>query len=112
MLRSRQNESAMIIRRASAIAQKLNSVELGVEKSLMITDLKRRLRFGVVRFLFQKSDGSLRLAFGTLDRVLLRSKIKGTGVSPEKHGCCCFFDVEKGEFRSFRWENLIAVYRN
>lgn len=112
MLRSRQNEHAMVIKRASLIAQRLNSIELGIEKSLMISSLKRRLQCGIVRFVYIKKSGEIRNAIGTLDRVILKAKIKGNGNSPEKHGCCCYFDIEQGNFRSFRWENLIVVYPN
>lgn len=112
MIRQSNNNSMMLAKRAMAIAKKLNSVEMGVEKSLLISALKRRLQMGVVRFAYQKKDGTIREAFGTLDRVIIKAKVKGTGTSPEEYQCCCYFDIEKGAFRSFRWENLIAIFRN
>ena len=112
MITPRNNFSMMTAKRATAIAQSLHSVEIGIEKALMISALKRRLQTGVVRFAYQKKDGSIREAFGTLDKVVIKAKVKGTGISPEKYQCCCYFDIEMGAFRSFRWENLIAVFRN
>lgn len=102
----------MTAKRATAIAKSLHSVEMGIEKALLISTLKKRLQMGVVRFAYLKKDGSIREAIGTMDKVILKAKVKGTGVSPEKYQCCCYFDIEKGAFRSFRWQNLIAVFRN
>ena len=51
----------------------------------------------------------VREAFGSLNPALCGKHINGRGTSPENHGCTCYWDMEKGGFRSFRWENLIAV---
>ena len=47
---------------------------------------------------------------GTSKALLIEeAKLNGRGTSPENHGCTCYWSMEKGGFRSFRWENLIAV---
>lgn len=72
-------------------------------------EAKRQMRGGVCHFVYMKADGSLRDAFGTLDKGVLARTLKGTGQSPETWGCCYYHDVLAGGARSFRWENLVAV---
>ena len=57
----------------------------------------------------QKANGEVREAFGTLNPSLCGKHINGRGISPENWGCTPYWDMEKGGFRSFRWENLVAV---
>jgi hypothetical protein len=61
--------------------------------------LKERLRRGSVRFYFRKTDGTLRIAMGTLDltRVPTSGQPKG-GNAPQ--GVTSFFDLEKSAWRS------------
>ena len=61
------------------------------------------------KFEIVKKDGSVREAFGTLNSALCNKHINGRGQSPETWGCSCYFDCEKGQFRSFRWQNIIDV---
>ena len=56
-----------------------------------------------------KANGEVREAFGTLNAAICGKHINGRGISPENWGCCCYWDMEKGGFRSFRWANIIAV---
>jgi predicted amidohydrolase len=44
-----------------------------------------------------------------LNAAICGKHINGRGISPENWGCCCYWDMEKGGFRSFRWANIIAV---
>lgn len=69
--------------------------------------LKARMKDGIVKFYFQKVDGSLREAFGTLKESLL-PETQGTGRKPN---CTVqtYFDTEKQEWRCFKVANLIKV---
>ena len=60
----------------------------------------------IVTFAYEKADGSLRKAKGTLQDV--QNLIKGTG--PENYKTVRYFDVEANGFRSFKVENLITTY--
>ena len=77
---------------------------------MMIENLKRQMQNGIAHFVFKKKDGSLREAWGTTNRSLAEKHINGRGVSRECFATTAYFDVEKGQWRSFRWENLVAVY--
>mgnify|MGYP001217248065 CR=1 FL=1 len=61
---------------------------------------------GIVTFAYEKADGSLRKAKGTLKDV--QSLIKGTG--SENYKTVRYFDVDANGFRSFKVENFITVY--
>ena len=60
--------------------------------------LTRQMHKGIVTFAYEKADGSLRKAKGTLKDV--QSLIKTVR----------YFDVDANGFRSFKVENFITVY--
>lgn len=93
----------------NAISAITGSALTGASKAIQIEDAKKRMREGVCHFIYQKKDGSYREAFGTLNRTLIAKNIVGTGITPESWGCSCYWDCVKGGFRSFRWQNIIAV---
>ena len=68
--------------------------------------LTKQMRGGIVSFAYEKADGSLRKAKGTLKDI--QSLIKGTG--KENYKTVRYFDVEAGGFRSFKVENFITSY--
>lgn len=67
------------------------------------TELKKR----IVKFYFQKVDGSIREAFGTL----AEDKIPATGESNRKKNDTVqvYFDTEKEEYRCFKKANLLRL---
>ncbi len=96
--------------RMAVIANRTSSELMAGAKAMMIESLKRQMRSGVAHFVFMKKDGSLREAWGTTNRSLAEKHINGNGVSREFFSTTAYFDVEKGEWRSFRWENIVTVY--
>lgn len=68
--------------------------------------LTRQMHNGIVTFAYEKADGSLRKAKGTLKDV--QNRIKGTGKPNYK--TVRYFDVDKQSFRSFKVENFITAY--
>jgi len=101
--------NALIARHIAVIAAKKGSALMGSAKALLIEEAKRKMRAGTCHFIYMKKDGSVREAFGTLNAALCNKHINGRGQSPENWGCSCYFDVEKGQFRSFRWQNIIDI---
>lgn len=93
-----------------AITEITGSVLMGASKALLIEEAKRQMRTtSGCHFIYKKANGEIREAFGTLNHAICDKHISGRGISPENWGCCCYWDMEKGGFRSFRWENLIAI---
>ena len=102
-------KDSLLARHIAAVSIKKNSAYIGIAKSLLIEEAKRQMRNGTCHFLYIKKDGSVREAFGTLNATLCGKHINGRGQSPESWGCSCYFDIEKGQFRSFRWANIIDI---
>lgn len=100
----------MTVTRANVIAQRTGSLEMGIAKALLIEQLKEKMKTSVQHFIFQKRDGSLREMFATTCKPLIERHLTHTGVSRECYATTAVFDVEKGAWRSFRWESLIKVF--
>jgi hypothetical protein len=100
----------MTIVRANVIAERTGSLEMGIAKAMLIEQLKAKLKTSVAHFIFQKKDGSLREMFATTCKPLIERHVNGRGVSRENYATTAVFDVEKGAWRSFRWESLIKVF--
>lgn len=62
---------------------------------------------GVVRFAYEKADGTLRRACGTLQDIA--ATIKGTG-RPDDGRTVKYYDIEAAGWRSFKVENLVTIY--
>lgn len=98
------------VARATVIADRAKSEEIGIIKAMMIDTLKAKLANGVAHFIFLKKDGTVREAWGTTQPNLAAAKTNGRGESRELYKTTAYYDVEKGEWRSFRWETLVQVF--
>ena len=79
-------------------------------KAMMIESLKEKLRNGVAHFVFIKKNGEVREAFGTTNAAVAAKYTNGNGISREYFKTTAYFDIEKGEWRSFRWESIVKVF--
>ena len=104
----KRNDLQMIMRRAWVIARTTGKAfAVALAKSWQLYRLAKQMRAGVVRFAYEKTDGTLRRAVGTLKDTA--ELIKGAG-RPDDGQTVKYYDVEAGGFRSFRSANLIAIY--
>lgn len=106
--------NTMVINNAAAarmkvIAHRTGDITIAAAKAMQIELLKTKMANGVAQFAFKKKDGSTRIAFGTIQSNIASVKVNGNGISRECYNTTAFYDVEKGEWRSFRWENLLWV---
>ena len=102
--------NALVAGHIKAITITTGSALMGASKALLIEEAKRQmLSTSGCHMVYKKVNGEIREAFASLNPVLCGKHINGRGESPENWGCTCYWDMEKGGFRSFRWENLIAV---
>lgn len=65
-----------------------------------------KMQSQTVRFYFQKVDGTIREAWGTLVEEVIADKIKGNNRKPN-NTVQAYFDTEKQEFRCFKKFNLV-----
>lgn len=70
--------------------------------------LKAEMKNRIVKFYFQKVDGSVREAYGTLCERLMPA-ITGTDKRAKNETVQAYFDTEVNEFRCFKKANLIKI---
>jgi len=68
--------------------------------------LKVAMSKGIVKFYFQKVDGTIREAYGTLAGKFILA-IAGTDNRKKNDTVQVYFDTEKGEWRCFKKLNLV-----
>lgn len=95
--------------RANVIMARTGSAAMGVVKAQMIDLLKAKLNGGVAHFTYQKTNGTIREAWGTTASNLMRATQNGKGLSGDMVNTVKYWDIEKGAYRSLRYENLIQV---
>ncbi len=96
--------------RAMQIANTTGSIESGVIMSLQAELLLEKLHNGICHFKFRKeSTQEERECWATLAPNLISSKVKGVRRRNNPH-CICFWDVEKGGFRSCLVKNILKIY--
>ena len=70
--------------------------------------LKAAMKNRIVKFYFQKVDGSIREAYGTLKDNLIPA-VAGTDNRKRNDTVQVFYDTEKQEWRCFKKANLISI---
>jgi hypothetical protein len=96
--------------RMNVIAERTQNLLMAGAKAMMIETLKEKLRNGVAHFVFIKKNGEVREAFGTTNAAVAAKYTNGNGISREYFKTTAYFDIEKGEWRSFRWESIVKVF--
>ena len=70
--------------------------------------LKLQMKSKIVKFYFQKVDGSVREAYGTLNEKLM-PPISGTDNRKKNDTVQTYFDTERQEFRCYKKANLLKI---
>ena len=103
--------NGMTAYRANVITSRTGNVAMGVVKAQLIDLLKEKLKSGVAHFLYKKqSTGEVREAWGTCSGQLMKATQNGRGLSGDQVNTVKYWDIEKGGYRSLRYENLIQVF--
>lgn len=69
--------------------------------------LKNKMRKGIAKFYYQKVDGSIREAFGTLATAIIPTEAAG-GRKPNE-SVQVYYDTEKSGWRCFKRANLLNI---
>lgn len=80
-----------------------------LKKAWQIYRLAKLMRHGVVKFYFEKVDGSARVAYGTLCNLPAGITSRKGSKKATNYCTMCYWDTKKNAFRSFRVENFIAI---
>ena len=79
-----------------------------LKRAWLLLKLKAQMKQKTVQFFYQKVNGEIRQAFGTLRDEVINTIVKETGRKPNDN-MFIYFDTEKQEFRSFKKFNLIKI---
>lgn len=79
-----------------------------LKRAWVILRLKLKMQTKIVQFYYQKMNGEIRQAFGTLQDDIVNEHVKGTG-RKQNENLFTYFDCEKQEFRSFKKFNIIRI---
>jgi hypothetical protein len=69
--------------------------------------IKMKMRYGIVKFYYQKISGEIREAYGTL-RADLMPQTKGADRKPNPT-VQVYYDSEREEYRCFKIANLVKI---
>lgn len=78
-------------------------------KAWQLYRLAKNMREGVVTFYYQKANGSIRKAVGTLKNLPAGATLGGKKVTKPSYKTMAYFDTEKSSFRCFKIENFICT---
>lgn len=81
-----------------------------LKKSWAVYKLAKEMKTKTVQFFYQKVNGEIRQAFGTMAEEVIHDKVKGIGRKPNED-LFIYWDTEKESFRSFKKFNLIKIAR-
>ena len=96
--------------RADVIAVRTGSAVMGIVKAQMIETLKAKMQCGVAHFIYLKKDGTIREAWGTCAPSLMGNKVNHFINRDYYQNVVVYFDIEAGDFRCFKFENLVKVF--
>lgn len=106
-MKTLKNFRSKVFKRAHEIMKSTGkSFAVCLSKAWAIYRLGKMMLKGQVSFAYEKKDGTLRRAYGTLKNV--GQFIKGTGTNNNK--VLHYFDTEAVGFRCFKVENLITIF--
>lgn len=99
---------SQVFKRAHVIARNTGKAfAICLVKAWQIFRLKKRMAQEKVKFAYEKVDGTLRYAMGTLQANFL-GDVKGLREPNPK--VLTYYDLDAMAFRCFKVENLIQVY--
>ena len=101
--------------RVMKYAYKLNDKGFGswsecMKQAWALYRLASRMREEVVSFLYRKTNGQFRHAYGTLRGLPAGASLNGKKVTKPSYKTMTYWDVKKQGMRCFCVERLIAVY--
>lgn len=83
------------------------SMAEAMKQAWLVLKLKAALKNGIVKFYYQKLNGEVRTAWGTLKDGLI-PETKGTE-RKKNESLITYYDNEKQAYRSFKVANLIKI---
>ncbi|PTB96321.1 DUF2693 domain-containing protein [Marivirga lumbricoides] len=105
----KKNFRSFVFKRAHEIRKSTGkAMAVCLAKAWQLYRLAKSMAKGAVNFAYEKKDGSLRKATGTLKDV--HTMVKGTSNNSSSPKVLHYFDIDAQGFRCFKVENFITIY--
>ena len=78
-------------------------------KAWQLYRLAKKMRHSIVTFYYEKADGSIRKANGTLKNLPINATLGCKKTTKPTYKTMSYFDTDKQQFRCFKIENLICA---
>lgn len=98
-----------LLSRATNMVMSGYDLTQSLQASALIETLQFKLVNGTAHFIYRKTNGELREAWGTLLIKTIERNINGHGYPRRLDGLQVYFDIEEQGWRSFRYENFITI---
>lgn len=92
----------------SGVTKSIEAWKSALRKAWKLYRLAKKMRNGVVKFVFEKVDGSARIAYGTLCNLPAGVTSRKSQGKAANFSTMCYWDTKKNAFRSFKVENFIT----
>lgn len=80
-----------------------------LKRAWQVYKLAKEMKKRTVQFFYQKMNGEIRQAFGTMKDEVIADKIKGNNTRKKNDDLLTYWDCEKEAFRSFKKFNLVKI---
>ena len=110
-MRTKQFLSELMLQAWAFIKRNGLSLSEALRKAWLNAKLKLALAIRIVKFYFQKIDGTIREAYGTLNlrRIPATGTTGGGATRKQNDTVQNYFDTEKQEWRCFKKANLLRI---
>lgn len=104
-----KNQLSNIMRMAWVFVRKYGfSMSAAMKQAWLNAKLKKEMSKRIVKFYFQKINGEIREAYGTLAETMIPA-IAGTDNRKKNDSVQVYYDCEKEEWRCFKIANLLKI---
>ena len=80
-----------------------------LKRAWQVYKLAKEMKKRTVQFFYQKVNGEICQAFGTMKDEVIADKIKGNDTRKKNDDLFTYWDCEKEAFRSFKKFNLVKI---
>jgi hypothetical protein len=91
------NDNAALIELTKPIVKEIKQVKTSID--LRKEEIEKQLNTGIITFVYQKKDQSIRTAKGTINIDLIPEEVRGSRIKNDVN--IHYYDIIKQEFRSF-----------
>lgn len=106
----RKNQMSKLMQNAWMLAKTYGlTIREAMQKAWGIFKLKKQMLRGVVKFMYTKLDGTIRMAWGTLKSDIMPAQNNDRQYKKGNNSVFCYYDTDKQAFRCFKMVNFLNI---